>query len=120
MRPTLRCVLVFAAGFPVSLLAVLVSTRLWTLWLAYLGFAALLMGIDALLGLPRRRLSITTTVPDTLYIGESDPLELELHVRHRRRTAPLTCSAISAPTSPRNPPRPYRWPVASPAGRESP
>ena len=49
MRPTLRCVLVFAAGLPVSLLAVLVSERLWTLWLAYLGFAVLMTGVDALI-----------------------------------------------------------------------
>jgi len=87
MRPTLRCVLVFAAGFPASLLAVLVSQRLWTLWLAYLGFAALITGIDALLALPRRRLAIATDAPEMLYIGETDPFRIALSAKRWRRRA---------------------------------
>ncbi len=86
MRPTLRCVLVFAAGFPASLLAVLVSERLWTLWLAYLGFVVLLTGVDALLALPRRRLAIAADAPGTLYIGETDPCRIDLRMRRWRRS----------------------------------
>src|SRR5206468_2694998 len=68
----------FAAAFPLSLLPVLASPRLWTVWLAWVGFAALFLGVDAVLGLPRRRLAATVRAPATLYIGERDPLEVEL------------------------------------------
>jgi hypothetical protein len=54
MRPTLRCLLVFLAGIPLSLGAVAIHPRLWTVWVAYLGAAVTLAGLDGLLGLPRR------------------------------------------------------------------
>lgn len=69
MRPTPRCVLLFAAGVPVALLPAIVTPRLWTLWLAYTAVVLLLTGLDALLALPRRRLEMVTSTPDTLYIG---------------------------------------------------
>ena len=50
MRPTLRALIVFLAGIPTSLLAVTIYARLWTTWLAYLGAAVLLLGIDLVLG----------------------------------------------------------------------
>jgi uncharacterized protein (DUF58 family) len=83
MRPTLRAVLLVAGAFPVALLSALVSTRLWTLWLAYLALALLLVGVDALLGLPRRRLSLVAHAPETLYIGDPqhEPLVLDLEAR---------------------------------------
>src|SRR4029079_5283963 len=56
MRPTLRCLLVFLAGIPLSLGAVAIHPRLWTVWVAYLGAAVLLAGLDGVLALPRRRL----------------------------------------------------------------
>lgn len=81
MRPTLRCVLVFAAGFPVALLPVLMSARLWTLWLGYVGGVLLITGLDGLLSLPRRRLTVDVQAPDMLYIGEDDPLVVRLRAR---------------------------------------
>lgn len=72
MRPTLRFVLVLVAGFPIPLLAVLVSTRLWPLWLGYVGAVALIAGLDAVLALPRRRLRVDLAVPRVLYIGGRD------------------------------------------------
>ncbi len=85
MRPTLRAVLLTAGAFPVALLSALLSTRLWTLWLAYLALVVLLVGVDALLGLPRRRLQLATHAPDMLYIGDPahEPLSLDLTARHR-------------------------------------
>jgi uncharacterized protein (DUF58 family) len=92
MRPTLRAVLLFAAAFPVALVPVLASARLWTVWLAWLGFAALLVGVDAVLGLPRRRLRATVHAPATLYIGERDPLEIELAApRGRAADVEIVC-----------------------------
>jgi uncharacterized protein (DUF58 family) len=71
MRPTLRCLLVFLAGIPLSLGAVTIHPRLWTVWIAYLGAALTLAGLDALLAMSRRKLSITATAPEQIFIGET-------------------------------------------------
>lgn len=84
MRPTLRLVLLCAAGLPVALASALVSERLWTAWLGYVMALFLLAGVDALLALPRRRLKVATAVPDVLYMGERDALVVELSARWRR------------------------------------
>jgi uncharacterized protein (DUF58 family) len=92
-RPTLRCVLVFAGGIPASLCAVLFATQLWTLWVAYVGVVCLFVGLDAVLMLPRKRIALTTTIPDTLYIGDEDPLKIELAARGWKRAAALNMVA---------------------------
>jgi uncharacterized protein (DUF58 family) len=86
MRPTLRALIVFLAGIPISLLAVTIDQRLWTTWLAYLGAAVLLLGIDLLLGLPKRRLKISTKLPEQLFIGEPGVARLDITARWRQRS----------------------------------
>jgi uncharacterized protein (DUF58 family) len=86
MRPTLRAVIVFLAGIPISLLAVTINARLWTTWLAYLGAAVLLLGIDLVLALPKRRLTIATALPEQLFIGEPGVARLAITARWRRPT----------------------------------
>src|ERR1051325_11312735 len=81
MRPTLRCLLVFLAGIPLSLGAVAIHPRLWTVWVAYLGAAILLAGIDGLLAMPRRRLQITARVPEQLFIGGTGTAVIDLVAR---------------------------------------
>ncbi len=78
MRPTLRCLVVFLAGVPLALAAVAVDVRLWTIWLAYLGAAVVLSGLDAILGVSSRRLRLTVTAPDQLSIGERGTAEVAL------------------------------------------
>ncbi len=85
MRPTLRMVLLCAAGLPVALASVVVSEALWPAWLGYAVALVLLGGVDALLALPRRRLRIATEVPDVLYMGESDDLVVQLGAPRWRR-----------------------------------
>src|SRR5450432_2455289 len=85
MRPTLRTLIVFLAGIPTSLLAVTISARLWTTWVAYLGAAMLLLGVDLLLGLPKRRLKIVPTLPEQLFIGEPGVAKLAITARWRQR-----------------------------------
>ncbi len=85
MRPTLRALIVFLAGIPLSLGAVTISVRLWTMWLAYLGAAVLLLGIDLVLGLPKRRLKIATTLPEQLFIGEPGVARIAITARWRRQ-----------------------------------
>src|SRR5688572_7785417 len=87
MRPTLRCVLIFVAGIPVALLAVLVNPRLWTVWLAYLGASVMMAGIDALLALPRRRLAIAAVTPEQMYIGDDGALAVTLPAPGWKRPA---------------------------------
>ena len=87
MLPTKRCVLVFSGGIPVALICTLISEQLWTFWLAYLGLAAFAAGVDALLGLSRKRLTVTARAPEVLYIGEHAALGVTL--RAGRATGPL-------------------------------
>jgi uncharacterized protein (DUF58 family) len=84
MRPTLRCLLVFLGGIPISLGAAVVSPRLWTVWLSYLGATILLAGIDAVLAMPRRRLSLEATLPPQVFIGDAGVAMLEVVGRWRR------------------------------------
>lgn len=84
MRPTLRCLLLFLAGIPLSLTAVAVSTRLWPVWLTYVGASAMLVGVDALLAMPRRRLRVSARVPEQLGIGDAGHATIELVGRWRR------------------------------------
>jgi uncharacterized protein (DUF58 family) len=84
MRPTLRCLLLFLAGVPLSLTAVAASTRLWPVWLTYLAASTLLVGLDAVLAMPRRRLRLSARVPEQLGIGDTGHATLELVGRWRR------------------------------------
>ena len=87
MRPTLRALILFLAGIPISLLAVAISARLWTMWLAYLGAAMLLLGVDFVLALPKRRLKAVTSLPEQLFIGEAGVAKINLTARWRRAAA---------------------------------
>ncbi len=112
MRPTLRCLLVFLAGIPLSLTAVAISPRLWTVWLSFLGAAILLAGIDFVLGLPRRRLAITAHLPDQLFIGESGVATIALVARWRRPTPVQLVAELDAELEPQ-PPLEARFGAAS-------
>jgi uncharacterized protein (DUF58 family) len=89
MRPTLRCLVLLLAGIPVSLGAVSLDARLWTVWITYLGAGLLLTGIDALLALPRRRLRIEVELPEQVFIGEIGRAAIRLAAPGWRRTARL-------------------------------
>jgi uncharacterized protein (DUF58 family) len=86
MRPTLRCLLVFLAGIPISLGAVTIHPRLWTVWITYLGAAVTLAGLDALLALPRRKLRVTASVPAQVFIGETGTATIDLVAGRRGGT----------------------------------
>ena len=76
MRPTIRAVVLFAAGIPLSLAIVLFDQDLWPVALAYLGFAVMLTGLDAVLAVPPRALAVHAKPPPILYIGDGDDLEV--------------------------------------------
>jgi uncharacterized protein (DUF58 family) len=83
MRPTLRCLVLFLAGIPLSLGAVLIHPKLWTVWIAYLVACIMLAGLDALLGMPRRKLRVTAHVPEQMFIGEPAAVRFELAAGRR-------------------------------------
>jgi uncharacterized protein (DUF58 family) len=78
MRPTIRCLVLFIAGIPVSLAAVSIDPKLWTVWISYLGAALLLTGIDGVLALAKRRLRVKVEAPEQVFIGETTPAQLTL------------------------------------------
>jgi uncharacterized protein (DUF58 family) len=63
---------------PVALGSALLSAEMWPVWMGAVVAMLLLAGVDALLALPRRQLRVRTEPPEVLYMGESDPLAVEL------------------------------------------
>ena len=70
IQPTRRGVLVFAAAVPLALLLVSVAPAAWTLAYAYAALVVLAMAIDVLLGWHARRLAVTVTTPDHLFLDD--------------------------------------------------
>lgn len=89
MRPTIRCLVLFIAGIPVSLAAVSIDPKLWTVWISYLGAALTLTGIDAVLGLPMRRVRVKLDAPEQAFIGETTPARLIVTAPGWKRTAEI-------------------------------
>ena len=78
IRPTVRAVVLFGAGVPVALLAILVGENLWPIGLVYLAAALLLTGADAILVPSVRSFNRAIHLPNTLYIGDVEALRLDL------------------------------------------
>lgn len=85
MRPSLRCILLFAGGIPVALFGTLVSRDLWTLWATYVLLSLLLCAFDVVYGVARRRVRLEIEAPETIYIGDQAPLVLRIGVADRLR-----------------------------------
>lgn len=76
MRPTFRAVALFTAGIPLSGMAVLYDEALWTYGAVYMALGLLLLGVDAVLALPPRRLALVVETPDAIHMGDRDDLVL--------------------------------------------
>jgi uncharacterized protein (DUF58 family) len=70
IKPTLRAVLIFAAGIPLALLIVIYDPGLWPLSFNYGILVLIVTASDAALAFPPRLLNPKITTPDRLYIGE--------------------------------------------------
>lgn len=88
IRPTRRALLLFAAGLPVTLVALAIDSSSWQLGV-YLSLLAVLAILgDAVFALPASALTPGGTVPDKLYIGESGAVRTSFPpVRHPRQVA---------------------------------
>ncbi|HEX5137198.1 MAG TPA: DUF58 domain-containing protein [Planctomycetota bacterium] len=113
MRPSLRCVLLFAAGVPVALLAALVGRGLWTLWASCFALSLLLCAFDAVFGVARRRVRADVAAPETLYIGDREPLAVTIRVADRAPPPIEVLADLSANLAPQPPAR------LRPAGAEA-
>jgi uncharacterized protein (DUF58 family) len=93
IRPTLRALLIFAAGIPLALLIVLYSPGLWVLSFNYALLVLIVGASDLALACPWRRLNVKVSVPDRLYIGEQGATTLSLSAGGFRR--PIRVEAIA-------------------------
>lgn len=80
MRPSRLGIYLMAAGFFVSLLPAVVSARTWPMVTIAWGALALAYGIDALLSPRRKEVTWTCRTPETLYIGETDHVSLDVRI----------------------------------------
>lgn len=87
MRPTLRAFALFTAGIPATLGLILFDASLWPAAPFFLGLATLLVGLDAILAPPPRRLTVEATVPPILYIGDSTDLIVSMSLADQRTGA---------------------------------
>jgi uncharacterized protein (DUF58 family) len=69
-RPTLRAVLIFAAGIPLALLIVIYDPKIWPLSFNYGVLVLIVTASDLALAFPPRLLNVKVATPDRLYIGE--------------------------------------------------
>jgi uncharacterized protein (DUF58 family) len=95
MRPTPRAVLIFVAGIPLALLAVIYDPGLWILSVSYdllIGFAVV---TDLALALPPRHVRVRISTPDRLFIGERGAVTATLAAARSRRRRTTRVEAIA-------------------------
>jgi uncharacterized protein (DUF58 family) len=88
MRPTLRAVLLLAAGLVAAAAPALFDARFWRLWTAYVGLWGISCAIDVLFGARRRSLSVRTVCPGEILLGE--PAAFDVYVATPSGNAPIT------------------------------
>jgi uncharacterized protein (DUF58 family) len=78
IRPTPRAVLLFSLGVPIALLMLVWNPAWWPFSFDISLLALLVMGIDALLILPTRSLTVTTSAPSRLPVGNESTIDVAL------------------------------------------
>jgi uncharacterized protein (DUF58 family) len=84
-RPTLRAVLIFAAGIPLALFIVIYDPKLWPLSFNYGVLVVIVIASDLALAFPPRLLNVKVAVPDRLYIGERGATTIKIPAAGFRR-----------------------------------
>jgi uncharacterized protein (DUF58 family) len=85
IRPTLRAVLIFTGGIPLTLFLVIYDPKLWTLSFDYGLLAFLAIASDLALAFPPRLLNVKVAAPDRLYIGERGATTISIAAGSFRR-----------------------------------
>jgi len=86
MRPTERTIFLFGAGIGLALLVALAPEFLWAVWLTYVALLSLALALDALWLAPARRIEVSVEIPDTLFVGDRDPMEVRVRSLASRPT----------------------------------
>lgn len=81
MRPTPFLVRLALGGVPLAALPALIGDRFAIVWLAYVAALLASAGLDALLGLSRRRLTVTPSITPTIPLGDAGALSVLLESR---------------------------------------
>jgi uncharacterized protein (DUF58 family) len=89
IRPTRRAVLLFALAVPLAFLLVVIDPALWEFCLDFGALVLIALGVDALLTLPRRRLVVEVSLPETLYVGEAGEIKVRLSAQGSARPATI-------------------------------
>jgi uncharacterized protein (DUF58 family) len=84
MRPTLRFVLVLVAALPLAVAPSVLGATAFSAWVAVIGGLALLLLLDAALGAPRRRVTVTSEAPSQIFIGEHGELVVTVRIAGTR------------------------------------
>jgi uncharacterized protein (DUF58 family) len=87
MRPARRAVLLFVPAVPLALLLVISDPASWALALDYAALMLVALASDALLGLPRRRLTLQVALPERLHVGEAGAVRATLRASRRHPRA---------------------------------
>jgi uncharacterized protein (DUF58 family) len=87
IKPTLRAVLIFAAGIPLALMIVIYDPALWPLSFNYGVLVLIVIASDAALAFPPRLLRAKAVPPDRLYIGERGATVVTIPASGFRRAA---------------------------------
>jgi uncharacterized protein (DUF58 family) len=85
MHPSLRTMILLAAGIPLSVAAILIDERLWIVGLAYLSSVILLMFIDALMTPLWHSFGFEYQAPNLAFIGDSEDLIVSVVAPHTKR-----------------------------------
>ncbi|HUQ02667.1 MAG TPA: DUF58 domain-containing protein [Kofleriaceae bacterium] len=84
MRPTLRFVLLLVATLPLAVVPAIMGAGAFPAWVAVIGAVTLLLLLDAALGAPRRRVSVSTEAPPQIFIGDTGELVMTVKVKSTR------------------------------------
>lgn len=91
MKPTIRAVLLCAAGIPPVGALIVADAAYWPASVFFMLFVILIGGVDAILCPSNRVLSATGTPPGQLYVGRDGFLTLALAFRNTAMTVAVDC-----------------------------
>lgn len=74
IRPTLRAVLFFSAGIPITFIIIILEPELWTICASFSLLVLLAILLDGVMALPPHALKAEFDVPDKIFIGEEGQL----------------------------------------------
>jgi len=86
ITPTRRAILLVAAGIPPTMIGVILIPEAWVIGVAWLGAVLTFIALDALLGIPARRLPVSFDAPPVLYVGDKDPFIVRFAAAGTRRS----------------------------------